>query len=358
MRAILLVLAGLALTAPAAGAAERLGDVGEYGISGPAVRDGHVAWGTGFDDAVAWSAPPARRARVLARFAGPADDPPLRYENAVEVLAGGARPVLLRLVFGTDTSAYQGSGGFDAGWELLAGTPLRRLRGAVAGDPASGPGTCPTGPGASDGRRVARQVVARVTPRGLCVAERAIEVVDVRSGAATEVLRDRSAARLRLAGRYLAFVDRTVVRARMPVVVYDLVARREAYRTPPLAADVTAMDVQADSKVVVVQAPAPYPERRADRSVVWFGPRNRRGRRLPVRAGDVASVRLVGDRVLLQRVRRGRAELAVVELAGRIRPLRGARRSFGDLGFDGRWAAWAGVADGRRGIWRQRVASR
>jgi hypothetical protein len=75
-----------------------------------------------------------------------------------------------------------------------------------------------------------------------------------------------------------------------------------------------------------------------------------------VRAGDVASVRLVDDRVLLQRQEGTRPALALVSLSGRVRALPGARRTAGDLGFDGRWVAWAGISDGRRGIFRQRVA--
>lgn len=252
-------------------------------------------------------------------------------------LAASLKGALLRYREFSPGTRYSGPSSRDLGTlrffpfaqRLLPGCPLAALPCAlpvvdVDGDRAvvSGPGPEITGTvlGLSDGSRQTVQLPG--------------EVQDLDRGEQAGPGRGQN---VRLAGRYLATVDRG------DVVIEDLVTRTEVYRLrnayPPRA--IPSIDLQSDGTVVVV------PDTTMSSKPAWASPAQPTLHPLKLSAREGYAALLDHGRVVFTRsAGRGRYELGTVPIGGSarilVRPVLGySSAQDRNFDFDGSRVAWA-----------------
>ena len=267
--------------------------------------------------------------RVLATVPRPAlYDPlldPLETDSEVSTVEvhGTAARVAYRAWNGSAarTSPYEGQGSVWAG--PLAG-PLRRL--ATVDDDAIAERAFDV-----DGDRIA---YGRGTDTGYSVVVR-----DLGTG---QVLLTLPAGRIvaRLAGRYLAYVDRD-----NEIVVYDLDARQPVNS---VANGYCEFDVQSDGKLVAGGC--------GDAGVAWYSPADPKPH--AVASGDDMTGRTVAiDSDTIAYARKG-AGLGVSDLAGNFRALAADSSAYGDIDLRGGHLAYAtrGCAYDSGAVWLDDLA--
>jgi hypothetical protein len=160
---------------------------------------------------------------------------------------------------------------------------------------------------------------------------------------------------LRVAGRYLAWLERyrppgAVYALPYDVVVYDRVAGKLVYRirAAALKEGVRSFDLQADGKLAIAFAVYPHRYGQAVTRVGWASPVAPKLHVLPLPAAQSYSVRIANNTIAFARSRDPsgsvvNAKVGIATLGGRFRTIvRNAEVSQWFLGFDydGRRIAW------------------
>jgi hypothetical protein len=278
--------------------------------------------------------------------------------------AAGIAAVRTASFYGEPKSA----GLLAAGGELRIGPgdgPLRRVSGCLADEPGCDV-SCPPANGEVDDALL--WVTGPGPPSSEPCASRGTTLSAYRLpfGEMVSTAPIPAGGPIRVAGRYLAYQraerGRSAPRTfRFPIVVRDLTTGAELLRAPDdlvRAGSWSDFDVAADGTLVAVaKGPSDYRQR----PIAWFSPRAPRAHPLAVRARYDSPIRIVGRKLVVERVTRPGAAsaLVLVGLRGHGRPLvrfgRGVAR-VGGVDYDGRRIAWAELACGRPAIRVARVS--
>ena len=344
MRAALAIAVALLAAATPAAASQTIGRSAL--TAGPVLAGGSVLWA----DA------PSGRPRVSS--GGTGRDPVVleRWPRAttkdtgrtVAALAGSATSVAA--VVETCTFTIESDFGFLGCAERAFGGPAGRFAPFGWPLPPRGLRRCP-GPRAPVSVAAGENVIAvAYTPtcQGIAQAARAAAAarsrIVVRRGGTRRAIPSIGATQVRIAGRYLAYLEgvRTPERA----VLYDLTRRERVRRVD--GRDLTAIDVQRDGALALVRTAG-------SRSCVSIV--RRRERRLACRVADPGDVAIAGGRVLFARGTPRGARLVLIGPGGRRVLERAARpRAIGGFDLAADRAVWsAGEPSGFQRIHLERL---
>ena len=327
MRAALAIAVALLAASPAA-ASETIGRSAL--TTGPVLAGGSVLWA----DA------PSGRPRVLA--GGPGRSPAVLASwprattkdtgRTVAALAGSATSVAA--VVETCTFELESDFGFLGCAERAFGGRAGRFSPFGGPLPPRGLRRCP-GPRAPVSVAAGAGVIAVAYTR-VCqgigqTASIARSQIVVRRGVARQTIASSGATHVRIAGRYLAYLEG--VRSPERAVLYDLVRRQRVRRVA--GGNLTAIDVQRDGTLALVRTGGA----RSCVSVLRRGAATERRRACGVAGARVA---IAGGRVLVQRATQRGTRLVLLGRGGtRVLERAARRRSIGAFDLAADRAVWS-----------------